>query len=692
MGFRFRSRAILKTFAAPLFWILSFVLWECISHDLMFEAFRAKFFYAIGLDLCIALVLSSVLQLFSRKLQGGLTAAVSFLITVLYCSQMIYCAIFGTPYSVTIMGQGGQAIRHFFSETLATMADIWYYLAAMFVPFAVSLFLAARKILVKASRKIIFSEIILACAGAAVFSCCLHLGGTGRFSDYYFFINQKSTTSQTMERFGMLPTFALELTRPEPDSDDFLSAPVIHNPVSEDISQSDLSENAVSGSASDAAPVYNILPLDVDLENSDTTNFRYQKLNRYFMQLPGTKQNAYTGMFRDYNLIMMCCESYSPAAVDPVLTPTLYRLREESIHFNNYYNSYPNITTDGEYAFMQGLFPDDGKVKFAASMAASVKNKLPFTLGNAFSEQLGIECLGFHGNTGGFYERVNTHPNMGYKMAFSNGGISLKQGISPASDLEVMEETVDRYLGQEQFHVYYMTYSGHFKYDIETNQMARKNWDLVKDLPDRNDAEKAYLACHIELDKAMEYLLNRLDEAGVLEKTVIVMAADHFPYGLTDKEYSELLGSPIDDFSKYKSDLIMWVGGQKNPVSVDAYCCNVDILPTILNLWGLEYDSRMLSGTDIFSDGPHVAVLRNRSFLTDIAWFNSNTSEVIPQTENGKIPENYVDDMCTMLDQKFAAAADVLNSDYFRYVVAHKRAETTEETEGSSASVSITAD
>lgn len=681
MSLKFLPYADFQKIVCPLFWVISFLLWESISHLLMFEAFQVKFLYAVCLDICIALIISSIVQLLPAKLQGWLNAALSFLITVIYCSQMIYCAIFGTPYSVSVMGQGGQAIRNFFGETLSTMGDIWYYLMAMFVPFGCSLYLAVKKILRKNSRRIIAFELFLACAAAVLFSFCLGKGGKGRFSDYYFFINQKSTTSQSMERFGVLPTFSLELMRPEPDSTDSLSAPVIYAPAVNEMAHDGLPDDELIEDLPASEAVYNILPLDIDPANSDTTNYRYQNLNQYFMQLPGTKQNAYTGMLRDYNLIMLCCESYSPAAVDPVLTPTLYRMREESIHFNNYYNSYPNITTDGEYAFLQGLFPDDSKAKFSASMAASANNSLPFTVANAFSEQLGIECLGFHGNTGGFYERSSTHPNMGYKMAFSNGGLSLEEGISPASDLEVMEKSVDRYIGQKQFHAYYMTYSGHFKYDTETNMMAKKNWNLVKDLPNLNKAQKAYLACHIELDKALAYLLKRLDDAGILEKTVIVMAADHFPYGLTDKEYSELLGSPIDDFSKYKSDLIIWVGGQKTPISTDAYCCNVDILPTILNLWGLEYDSRMLSGTDIFSDGPHVAVLRNRSFLTDIAWFNSNTLEVIPQTESGEIPENYVDDMCTMLDQKFTAAADVLNSNYYQYVIAHKRSEATELTD-----------
>ena len=86
----------------------------------------------------------------------------------------------------------------------------------------------------------------------------------------------------------------------------------------------------------------------------------------------------------------------------------------------------------------------------------------------------------------------------------------------------------------------------------------RDSWDTVADLP-YSDAVKCYLACQMELELAMESLLSQLEAAGKLEDTVIVLSADHYPYGLTDEEYSELLGHPVDPvFELYENTLILW--------------------------------------------------------------------------------------------------------------------------------------
>ena len=63
--------------------------------------------------------------------------------------------------------------------------------------------------------------------------------------------------------------------------------------------------------------------------------------------------------------------------------------------------------------------------------------------------------------------------------------------------------------------------------------------DDLADLP-YSEETRCYLACQMELELAMESLLRQLEEAGKLDDTVIVLSADHYPYGLTDEQYSEL--------------------------------------------------------------------------------------------------------------------------------------------------------
>ena len=128
------------------------------------------------------------------------------------------------------------------------------------------------------------------------------------------------------------------------------------------------------------------------------------------------------------------------------------------------------------------------------------------------------------------------------------------------------------------------------------------------------------------------------------------------------------MGYELDAFSKFKSSLIFWVGGLDAPIVVEDYCCNVDILPTILNLWGLSYDSRMLAGTDVFSDGTHVSVLMDKSWLTDKVWFNAGSGKIRYLVDESEVPAGYVENMNRLIATRFSISADILNGAYYNYV------------------------
>ena len=98
----------------------------------------------------------------------------------------------------------------------------------------------------------------------------------------------------------------------------------------------------------------------------------------------------------------------------------------------------------------------------------------------------------------------------------------------------------------------------------------------------------------------MEYLLDQLDKAGIADKTLIAISADHYPYGLEDNEIDDLAGHVVEkNFELYKSPFILYTKGME-PVTIDKPCSSLDIIPTLSNLLGLEYDSRLLMGKDIF--------------------------------------------------------------------------------------------
>ena len=635
------------------YWLFALIFWETLLHKAVYSTISDKFLYAVGFTVIFALVIALVAGFVPKKGNFLVNLLLSLVMAVLYGSQMVYNFVFGTMYSVALMEQGGQAMTSFWRELLSTMAEHIWWLVLLFVPVVVLGLLRKMFREAFAPTNWLFRVLMTVCAVGAFFGMehWLYLSGTEMFSDYYYYHSSTIATNQTAQRFGLLTTFRLELFGSGKEVESTYYIPEETQPAQDEVKE----------------VKYNVMDIDMDELNAMTEDEKTRAINDYCAQLTGTNQNEYTGMLADYNLILICGESFSTAAIHPEVTPTLYKLSQEGIIFNNYFNSFPNTTTDGEYALMQGLYPDTTRNKAVSSLYASRGSYLPFTLGNIFAEQRDVASWGYHNYRGAYYGRGESHPNMGYSMKFAEDGMKFTS-TWPASDLEMMEQSVDDYIGQEQFHAYYMTFSGHYEYKIGTNKIARQNWPLVKDLPYASEQARAYLSCHIELDRAMEYLLNRLEEAGVADKTAIVLAGDHFPYGLNNKQYGELMGKEPDAFSKFKDTLIFWVGGMQENIVVEEYCCNVDILPTILNLWGFDFDSRMLAGTDVFSDGEHVAVLSDKTWLTDKVWFHTDTGEIRYLVPEAEVSADYIDRMNRLVATRFSVSSDILNQAYYNFV------------------------
>ena len=188
----------------------------------------------------------------------------------------------------------------------------------------------------------------------------------------------------------------------------------------------------------------------------------------------------------------------------------------------------------------------------------------------------------------------------------------------------MIDVTTSDYLGEGKgnFVAYYMTVSGHLNYTRSGNNIVKKNWDIVKDLPHSSKAN-GYLAAQLELDRAVELLIKRLEEAGELDNTVILISGDHYPYGLTLNEINELSTFERDDtFEKHHSTALIWNNGME-PVKVEKIGSSLDLLPTMLNLFGVEFDSRLLMGTDLLSDSNPLVIYSNRSFITDYGKYSS---------------------------------------------------------------------
>jgi phosphoglycerol transferase MdoB-like AlkP superfamily enzyme len=380
-------------------------------------------------------------------------------------------------------------------------------------------------------------------------------------------------------------------------------------------------------------------------------------MHEYFGNIQPTKKNEYTGKYKGKNLILITAEGFSPYAVNKDVTPTLYKMYEEGFKFKNFYTpSWGVSTSDGEYVACTGLLPKEGIWSFYKSS----KNYMPFAMGNQLKKE-GYETRAYHNHYYDYYFRHESHPNLGYIYKGLGNGLNVTE-TWPESDLEMIELTVPEYIDTQPFHVYYMTVSGHLQYNFYGNYIAAKNKDLVADLP-YSDNVKAYLACNIELDKAMEKLILELEKKGIAEDTLIAISPDHYPYGLTLPEISELANKEIKtNFDLYKGVFLLWSKGME-PVEIDKICSSLDIIPTLSNLMGLEYDSRLLMGKDILSDSEPLVVFSDRSWITDKAFFNVKTGETA--SLSGENADEYIAEIEKTVKDKFKYSAMILETNYY---------------------------
>lgn len=499
----------------------------------------------------------------------------------------------------------------------------------------------------------------------------------GIYRDAYNFNNAVSS-------FGLVTATRLDIQYGifgDPSAGEFVVEQPSEQP-SEDENPSQ-GEAAPSGEEQPVPPVeygYNITNIDFDSLITNTSDKTLLNVHKYVQSLSGTKQNAYTGLFKGKNLIMIAAESFSKEVIDPVRTPTLYRLATKGIQFTDFYQpTWGGSTSTGEYSILTGLVPTSG----VSSMTRIADCDLSFTIGNKLKNE-GYFSAAYHDGTYTYYSRNLTHTKFGYDTftAFGNGLENVMSNkVWPASDLEMMQGTISDYIGNQPFSIYYMSVSGHGFYTNFNNGMSMKNRSEVENL-DYSTTVQAYLAANMELEHALAYLVDELEKAGIADDTVIVICPDHYPYALEKGEswgnsedyLGELYGFTVTNSAERDHNaLIIWSGCLENEnsdmattISSPAY--SLDILPTLCNLFGVEYDSRLLVGRDVFSDAEAIVVWPDYNWKTERGYYDYTRGEFTPTEGTEAADDDYIARINNIVKNKIAYSKAVLNYDYFRII------------------------
>lgn len=632
-----------------VFLIIACIYIELCFHLLIFGTARGLGYAALCGGLC-----GSVLALISMLLPEKAGRICSWLLLFaagfFACVQMIYYAVFGTLMQLSLVRMGGDVFGTFGTLILSTVLKNWYKILLLMLPSVLMPVLRKRFEREKPDRACKITASAVLCAFLAFVLVFGLIPPAGAIAPLGIYKNAAVSTELSYQRLGFAGGIARDL---------------LYGVFSEKNTSFSADIEGVGSQSEYDKEKYNVQDIDFAALAASTDDASIKALDEYFASVAPTEKNEYTGMLSGYNLITICAESFSPYLISEELTPTLYKLSHNGIIFENYYGTYQSLTSNGEYTMNIGLYPNMHNSSAATSFEDSIGKYLPYCLGNALQGK-GYSCYAYHNNVGEFYSRNLSHPNMGYDFKAAGSGLDIHLS-NPASDLELFQQSVPDFQNSAgPFHAYYMSWSGHNPYNW-TNVMSEKNRDTVSSL-NYSDSVRAYIACNLELEYGLSYLMDELERTGLADRTVIVLTNDHYPYGLTKGEYDELAGFEIEGtFEKYRNSFICYVPGLEENITVSEYCSTADILPTLLNLFGAEFDSRLLAGRDVLSDGLHVAVLANQSFITDE--FRFDASQGIAADNVRKDARGYTEaDYQRYIANMFAVSSTMMDCNYYGHV------------------------
>lgn len=355
-------------------------------------------------------------------------------------------------------------------------------------------------------------------------------------------------------------------------------------------------------------------------------NSRLKQLHHYFISREITPKNEYTGIFKDKNVIFIMMESVSLLGINEEYFPTLYKLWDEGISFSNFYSPRNQCPTgNNEMTAMVGLYT----INNVCTANAYRRNTYPQAVFNLFKNE-GYYVSSYHNYVDQFYYRNQIHRNAGSEKYYNSRALKMKnvQIREWPSDVELFEKGLPYFVDQEKFMSFMTTVTGHSRYDV-SSVYGDKNIHLF-DEPNLSMHVKRYYSKIYETDLGLKYLLEELERKGKLDDTVLVLFGDHQPYALGDKRQIDILGEDAGRNKNLDKTPFIIYNSQIEGQHIDKYVSIIDILPTILNMFDLNYDPRYYVGEDIFNDKVHHrAIFTDGSWQDEIGFYNAATDKFI---------------------------------------------------------------
>ena len=328
----------------------------------------------------------------------------------------------------------------------------------------------------------------------------------------------------------------------------------------------------------------------------------YAFVDNYFNTKQAPLPNEYTGIFEGKHIIFIQAESHIDAIVHPNLTPTIYKLKTEGINVKNFDTPMlPGSTSDTEFMGMTSVIPrGDG---YAVSYKYPF-NEFPVTLAKVFQEK-GYGADIYHNNYGNYYNRDDLFNTFGYDEFYDSTRFAYEDRIS---DKLIGEKLQWIFPFWEQPTLgYWITYSGHQPYTLEDVGVDATDVAKIKKLyPDLDDSYVSYYAKTMDLDKSLYEIIKILKNQGILENYVFVYLGDHHVKGLDFGKDSAFYKQTGNEYKESNLTTALYIyNSSTQGFEIDKQSTVLDLLPTICNLFNIEYDYKKTLGNDILDPNYH---------------------------------------------------------------------------------------
>lgn len=332
------------------------------------------------------------------------------------------------------------------------------------------------------------------------------------------------------------------------------------------------------------------------------------------------KKNRYTGKQKGNNLIIVQLEGIDSWLINKNDTPTLYNMMRNSINFTNHYSYYNGggSTFNSEFAVNTGFITP---LSYTQNAYTFNKNSFPYSLAHLFKNE-GYSVNAFHMNTKEFYSRGTNYKNWGYDNYYGLVDLGTYKDNSYYLDRELIlnEDFKEKMFSDKPFVDYIITYTNHMPFssekgnckmllDLDSEENENVSYDLNEEDCARRQAK--------ETDYMMELLLNELKTRNLYNNTTIVVLTDHYLYTLSDKTILDKYKNTSNNLINY-TPFFIWNNG-KDKKNVKTVTSQLNVLPTIFNLFGIDYNPVNYIGSDALDNNYQKLV-----FFSDYSWYDGN--------------------------------------------------------------------